>query len=343
MPCRRHHAILFAFTFTILLGLGCVQRSEQEVVIYTSVDREFATPILSAFERNHTPCKVASQFDIESTKTVGLVTRILEERDNPRCDVFWNNEILHTIRLQQEGLLESHRWQVPNNWPDGYRASDGTWIGYAARARVLLVNKERLADRASWPSTVRELADPKWKGLAGLALPLFGTTATHFAVLHSQDPSNALAWFQSVADNASVLSGNKQVAQAVSSGQLAWGLTDTDDAMIEQENGMPVEIVFPDQEPSQPGTLFIPNTLAVIKGNRHPNAARQLVDYLILPKTEERLTTGNASQFSIWPGAERRSSLPGGNSVRRMDVDFEKAAQSWSEIIPQLRSIFQAP
>ena len=39
---------------------------------------------------------VLPKFDAESTKTVGLAEAILAESGRPRCDVFWNNEILHT-------------------------------------------------------------------------------------------------------------------------------------------------------------------------------------------------------------------------------------------------------
>ncbi len=48
---------------------------------------------------------VLSKFDVESTKTVGLVEAIIAERERPRCDLFWNNEILNTVRLEKLGLL----------------------------------------------------------------------------------------------------------------------------------------------------------------------------------------------------------------------------------------------
>ena len=58
-----------------------------------------------------------------------------------------------------------------------------------------------------------------------------------------------------------ILAGNKPVAQAVSVGRIAFGLTDTDDAILEQDRGALVEIVFPDQGEGELGTLLIPNTL----------------------------------------------------------------------------------
>lgn len=327
----------------IVATLGCVPRSEKDVVLYTSADREFAAPILDAFERANEPTTIVRQYDVESTKTVGLVTRILEEKKQPRCDVFWNNEIMHTIRLQQAGLLRSRRWPIPSQWPSAMKASDGTWVAIAGRARVLLINREKLPDQAQWPSSVEELSDPKWKGKCGLALPLFGTTTTHCMVLAKRwGQEKADAWFRQVQANAVVLSGNKQVAQAVSSGQLEWGLTDTDDALVEKENGMKVDWVFPDQRSDQMGTLLIPNTVAIIDRGPHPIAAGKLADYLVSKGTEERLTTGNASQFPIWPGASKESAerMQQDKSVRWMQVDFEEVARGWDEQVKQLRSIF---
>ena len=52
----------------------------------------------------------------------------------------------------------------------------------------------------------------------------------------------------------------------MASGELAFGLTDTDDALEEMAAGMPVAIVYPDQAEGEFGTLFIPNTLALVNG-----------------------------------------------------------------------------
>ena len=251
---------------------GCVSRSESDVVVYSALDEDFAAPILAAFERStENEVGVIGKYDIESTKTVGLANQLIAEADAPRCDLFWNNEIMHTVRLQKLGILEPHGWRVPSTWPQDMVASDGTWCGFAARARVLLINTDLLPSIDERPTRVNELADPKWEQNCAMARPLFGTTATHFAVLRDIiGKEKTLELLQSIHENAVVLSGNKQVAQAVSSGKVAWGLTDTDDAIIEKDLGYPVEIIYPDQQPEQPGTLRIPNTLAILKNAPHP-------------------------------------------------------------------------
>ncbi len=264
-----HKAQRFAAILLLLPGAtGCVRRAESDIVVYSALDRDFATPILDGFERQQDhETGVIAKFDVESTKTVGLVNLIIAEQQAPACDLFWNNEIMHTVRLQKQGLLQPHDWQIEPGWPADMIASDSTWCGFAARARVLIVNTKLIKSPQEYPRSVAELADPKWAQNCAMARPLFGTTATHFAVLRETQGRDAtIDQLKLINDNAVILSGNKQVAVAVSSGRVAWGLTDTDDAIIEKDLGRPVDIVYPDQQPDQPGTLRIPNTIAVIKG-----------------------------------------------------------------------------
>ncbi|WP_315853486.1 extracellular solute-binding protein [Neorhodopirellula pilleata] len=321
---------------------GCVPRTEKDVVVYSALDEDFAFPILEAFERKvDYDINVVSKFDVESTKTVGLVNQLIAEENSPRCDLFWNNEIMHTVRLQKLGLLEPHDWPVPADWPSELIASDSTWCGFAARARVLLINTKLLASDDSMPSSVGELSDPKWKENCAMARPLFGTTATHWAVMREQlGREAALAELQAIADNAVILSGNKQVAQAVSSGRVAWGLTDTDDAMIEKDMGYPVEIVFPDQQPDQPGTLRIPNTLAILKNAPHPVAAGRLADYLMTPQTEDRLAMGRSHQMPISKESKFPPAVLPAEPVRWMRADFEAAAEDWDEWANDVAAIY---
>ena len=261
---------------------GCTPRYEREVIVYAALDAEFSRPILEQFERQ-TGIVALPKFDVESTKTVGLTQAIIAEANEPRCDVFWNNEILNTLRLQQRGLLEAYRPKNADDYPEMFRSADETWHGFAARARVLLVNTEAMSEDER-PDSIKDLADEKWRGRCGLAKPLFGTTATHVACLFAElGPEEASRLFRDMkANDVQIFSGNKQVAQAVSAGSIAFGLTDTDDAIIEVEAGKPVAIVYPDQGADGLGTLFIPNTLAIIKGGgqygRGPAAGRLPAD-----------------------------------------------------------------
>ncbi len=329
--------------FASIMITGCVPRAENDVVVYAALDQEFSDPILAAFERSTDhETGVVAKFDVESTKTVGLVNEIIAEQNSPVCDVFWNNEILHTVRLQKLGLLQARKWDVEPGWPTDMIATDGTWCGFAARARVLLVNTQLVDDTNDYPQSIDDLTDPKWSQRCAMARPLFGTTATHFAVLRERNGRDTvLQQLESIRDNAVILSGNKQVALAVSAGTVAWGLTDTDDAIIEKDLGRPVAIVFPDQASDKPGTMRIPNTVAVLKDAPHPVAAGLLVDYLIQPETEDRLAMGDSSQLPLSRTAKFPPRVLPPQPVRWMQVDFEAAASDWTAWAQELQQIFQ--
>ena len=323
----------------LALLVGCISKSPEEVVVYAALDKEFSDPILKDFA-SESEISVLPKYDIESNKTVGLASDIIDRKDRQRCDLFWNNEILHTLRMRKLGLLVSYESPQAKNYPKEFIGSDHTWIGFAARARVLIVNKKLLPDPSKWPRSVEELADPKWKKQCGMARPLFGTTASHAAVLFSQMGSEkAESFFKSVSENAVIEGGNKTVAVHVAQGRYAWGITDTDDAIIEKDAGKPVEIVFPDQEKGKPGCLQIPNTLAIIKGGPNTENAKKLVDHLLQAEIENRLAKGASAQIPLNKKATAVSRAVQ-KKVRWMKVDFEAAADKWDESRKKLEVLF---
>jgi iron(III) transport system substrate-binding protein len=323
------------------LFAGCWTSSDKEVVVYAALDREFSAPILDEFEQAR-GIDVLAKFDVESTKTIGLANAIIGESNRPRCDLFWNNEILHTLRLEKQGLLDVYQSPAAKEFPAAYCSPTGHWYGFAARARVLIVNTEVLPNRDEWPTSITDLADSKWKGQCAIAKPLFGTTATHAAVLFSSwGDEKAKKFFGGVRRTANVLSGNKQVAIDVARGKFAFGITDTDDAIIEQDKGFPVAIVAPDQGPNGIGSLFIPNTLCLIKGSPNAEHARELVDYLLQPEVEARLARGSSAQFPVNPRVDVRSRVALPADVKWMEVDFAAAADAWDSASLFLLNEFQ--
>lgn len=320
--------------------LGVATGCGPQVVVYSALDREFSEPILKDYERT-AGISVAPVFDVESTKTVGLTSRIIDEANRPRCDVFWNNEILNTLRLKEKGLLAPFTPKHAAAIPPTFKDADRLWYGFAARARILLVNTKVVAD-ANRPTSIHDLLKPEWKGKIGVAKPIFGTTATHAACLFAAwGEGKAKAFFRELKENGvQVLSGNKQVATAVGSGQLAFGLTDTDDAMGEIDAGDPVVIVYPDRLPEELGTLFIPNTLAIIKNGPNPQQAEALANAMLSPEVEARLAAGPSAQIPLLAAGASQTRVETPATVHAMNADFEQAARLWDKVIAFLTAEF---
>ena len=335
----------FLLTAAVSLALFGCTKPNSAVVVYTALDQEFSEPLFAPFEKA-TGIRVRPNFDTESTKTVGLANRILIEAEGgrTRCDLFWNNEILHTLRLKERGLLRQIHPPNADSFPAQYKAADGTWYGFAARARVLLVNTKQVAEESA-PRSIFDLTDAKWKGKIGIAKPLFGTTATHAACLFAKlGPERAGQFFLDLKINeVQILSGNKQVALSVGDGTLPLGLTDTDDAIDEVDKGMPVRIVYLDSEPNELGTLFIPNTLAALRGSPNPSAAERLADYLLSPDVESALARGPSAQIPLNPAVTVPLRVETPATIQAMQVDFEEAARRWNETAKFLSEHFVRP
>src|SRR5262249_42922338 len=140
-----------------------------------------AEQVLGEFSKR-TGLTVDPKFDTEADKSVSLYVELVNEKARPRCDVHWNNEILSTIRLQRQGILEAYRSPSAESYPASAQAKDHAWHAFAARARVLIVNTKLVTD-AERPRSLLDLTAPQWKGRIAIAKPQFGTSATQAACL----------------------------------------------------------------------------------------------------------------------------------------------------------------
>ncbi|NIA15898.1 MAG: extracellular solute-binding protein [Nitrospiraceae bacterium] len=323
-----------------LLSAGCDDTSgpSERVVVYVALDEMYSRPILDAFEEA-TGIEVRAVYDTEASKTTGLRTRLVAERDRPRADVFWNNEVAQTILLKKEGVLEAYRPRSGKGIPEAYRDGEDFWTGFAARGRVIVYNTNLVKTP---PQSILDLAKPEWKGRVAIAKPLFGTTATHAAALFALwGEERAKAFFQSLLDNeVGILPGNATVRDAVARGDYAMGLTDTDDANGAVVDGLPARWLFPDQEAGGLGTLIIPNTVALIAGAPHPEAGKELIDFLLTPEVEKRLAGMRSIQIPLNPTVELPEGVPDVSSVRSMSVSFDAAADAMPTSLEYMQTAF---
>lgn len=309
---------------TLISCLSCNQEDRSEVVVYTSLDRPHSAPIFEAFTKA-TGITVKAVYDTEASKTVGLFHRLLAERKYPRADVFWNSEVLRTIKLKQEGLLIPYASPDAEGIPKSYKDPEHYWTGFAARARVIFYHKNQISDP---PTRIGDLIAEKWKGQVALANPLFGTTNTQFALLTAQEgPKTVIAFCQALKSNDVVIQlGNAQARDAVAAGELPLCITDTDDAWAAIKNGRPVDMIYPDQGVEDSGLLLIPNTVSLIKGGPHPEAGKKLIDFLLSTKVESMLAYSDSAQIPLRPGVDKPPHVKSVKSLKILPTNFEEAA-----------------
>lgn len=306
LPSPAVRAFLF-LPFFLLLFLSCSSSPNHSVVVYASQDQVYAEAILSDFSRA-TGIRVRPVFDSEAVKTVGLANRLLAERSNPQCDVFWNNEELRTRQLHAQSLF---RVEKP-------------WAAFGFRSRRIVINTNHLTPDSA-PRSLADLTNTQWHGKIALAYPLFGTTATHFLALRQLWGETAwLKWCQALnANKPFLVDGNSVVVQLVARGEAWIGLTDFDDIAAAQRQALPVAAM-----PLAQDAFLIPNTVAVLRDAPHPAAAQQLFDYLQSKPVLEKLAALGALE-----GLQ-----PDGSPV--LNPDWNSLLENLEPATTQLKEIF---
>lgn len=324
------------------------QSTPRRVVLYTSCDQDILRPIIAAFEKD-TGIDVLEVADTEATKTVGLYARLVDEQAAPRADVWWSNEPFYTARLAHQGLLEpftptQSQASLPTGWPQHLRAKDDSWHAFALRARVIAYDTRKLTPEQA-PRTLRDLAEPRWHAMVGMARPTFGTTAGHIAALvHLWGEEPTRQWLEAMeAQNLRLYDGNSSVVRAIAAGEIQLGLTDSDDAFAAQQEGLPIAFVYEADETNSKapiltpeavepmmsfGALVIPNTAALVRGAPNPREARALLEFLLSERAERLLMTSRSRNVPIREGPARELFLlhPEANISPPARVDLDAVA-----------------
>jgi iron(III) transport system substrate-binding protein len=270
------------------------------VIIYTSQDQEYAEPIFKKFTEQY-GINVRPVYDNEAAKTVGLVNRLIAEKNNPQCDVFWNNEELRTRQLARDEIVETN------------------WVAFGFRTRRLVVNTN-LLPLARAPGDVLSLTNSEFRGKVAIAYPLFGTTSAHFLALRQIfGQSGWENWCRALAANKPfVVDGNSVVVKMVGKGEAIVGLTDSDDVLSGQHDGLPVDSILPAKD-----GFIIRNTAAIVVNAPHRAAAEKLIDYLKSPDVIAELKKAGAIEPSDAP---KKSSVTWTEllATQSKDLDFLK-------------------
>lgn len=333
----------FRSLLIVLLTAGLVwyftksdQSETNRLVIYCAHDATYAQPVLDEFTKQ-TGIHIDVRFDEESNKSLGLTNLLIAEKDQPRCDVFWNNQTLGTIRLQSQGILQPYLSANANRIPEGFRDSDGYWTGFAARLRVYIVNTDLM--EPSEAAVANRLNQASLKNIA-IAKPIFGTTLSHYSVLAAELGINELKkWHADLHDrNIREVRGNSMSKDLVVSGTCEVGFTDTDDAFSAIDQAAPVAMV-PIRTPKG-STICMPNSVAMIRNCRHPKLAEQFIDFVLSSAVEMQLANGGARQIPLGPVDDERlpTELRELRQWAKEGAPLQAAAEQNDEVLNWLRS-----
>ncbi|MET1084620.1 MAG: Fe(3+) ABC transporter substrate-binding protein [Burkholderiales bacterium] len=283
-----------------LLALSANATEENELNLYTA--RHYQTD--EALYTNFT-----KQTGIKINRIEGaedpLMERIKSEGDKSPADVFITVDAGRLWRADQAGLFQPIKSKaLDSRIPAAYRAPDGTWYGFSARARVIAYNKA--AVKPGEIKSYEDLADPKWKGkiCARSAGHVYMLSLISSVIAHDGE-QKAEQWAKGVANNLArePKGGDTDQLKAVAAGECDIAISNTyyyvrllksakpEDKAVADKIG----IIWPDQK--GPGVHMNISGGGVLKYAPHKENAIKFLEYLSSDEAQQYFANGN----NEWP------------------------------------------
>ena len=234
-----------------------------------------------------------------------LLERMKSEGDKSPADIALLVDATRLFRAQKDGLFQPVESKVlTERIPAEFRASDNTWFGFSARARVIVYNKDTVNPKDV--QTYESLADPKNKGKVCTRsgshpynLSLFG------AMIEQVGLEKTEALLEGIVANQarSPKGGDTDQIKAVASGECAVALTNTyywvrlmkSDKPEDKEVVSKVGMVWPNQATTGVHMNLAGGAVARYAPNKE--TAVQFLEYLASDQAQAYFANGN----NEWP------------------------------------------
>jgi iron(III) transport system substrate-binding protein len=306
--------------------------TEGELTLYSARKEDLMQPVVDRFTQA-TGVKVT----MKSGAPGELALLIEQEKASPRGDVLFTTDAGTAESAREKGLFEAYESPGARAIPAEFKAADGTWTGVVGRSRNLIANRD-LVKEADLPTSVFALTDARWRGKVTLAsIREAGVRLWLASLVTQRGDDEAMRYIKALLDNgARVLANHTEVTKAVGRGEFAIGLVNHYYYTFEQRAGAPLTLIYPDQGSNEIGTLVTPLAVAILKGARHPRAARAFVDFTLTPAGQEPLMAQEA-EISLVPGVPLgNAGVPGIKTIdqiRRTPVTVAQLAAVQEKVV----------
>ncbi len=211
-----------------------------------------------------------------------VLDRVRSEKANPQADVWYGGPAWFFSRAASEGLLEAYRPQWADAVAEDARGREDMYFGAYLTPVVIAYNSDAVTAEEA-PKDWDDVLDPRWTGTILIRDPVAsGTMRTIFGMIverglrESGDTAAGFEWLRRLDGQTKeyvlnpALLYQKLVRQE---GVLTlWNLPDV---LQLQDQGVPIQYVLP-----QSGTAIIVDAIAVVKGAKQPELARDFIEYV---------------------------------------------------------------
>ena len=315
MNKKKNSYFLAALALAPIIALsGCAPTtsdSAESITIYSGRSETLITDLLDTFTQ-----ETGIAVNVRYGDSAELAAQILEEGSNVQADVFFSQDAGALGALAKEGLTKSLPSDITDLVDASYKSKDSQWVGVSGRARVLVVNPEKVTEL---PTSYKDLMEPSWKGRIGIAPTNASFQAFITAIRVTEGEQAAEEFLVAMKENAVLFEKNGLIMQAVEDGVVDAGLINHYYWFeLESEKGvgnMKSELAwFEDQDA---GNLINVAGVAVLSDNPSANV---FVKWL-LGDTAQRYFVERTREYSL-TGVPDVAGLKPFGEIKAPDIDL---------------------
>jgi len=300
----------------VLLLAGCGGASKPSIVLYNGQHPELTSAIISAFER-------ASGISVGERTNDGVVLadQILQEGGSSPADVYLTENSPELVSLTEHGLLARLPGSILDQVPAADRSTEGTWVGVALRVSCLVYDPA-LISRSQLPSSILDLAAPRWKGKVAIAPLDSDFPPVVGAVIATRGTKAAASWLAGLKRTASIYQDDESVVAAVNRGDEAVGVINQYYwYRLRREIGAgamhSVLYYFPNGDA---GSVVNVSGAAILASSRHRGEAERFVAFLVGPAGQRLISQGDDYEYPVRPGVAPNPQLPAFASIPHANI-----------------------
>lgn len=290
----------------------------QDVVNVVCVTEEWCEALREPFFE-----ATGTRMEFLNLRTNESLVRIRAEASNPTFDVFYGGTGDPHFVAAGEGLtIPYDSPMIEELSPEMVEAVKGAYLPLYANPIAVVVNPSVLEQAgAPMPSSWRDLTDPAFKGLIGMADPnssgtAYTVIATLVQIFGEEEAFDLLTdLHQNIATYTRSGSG---ALQPTGQGELGIGIIFMASALREQAAGLPIEIIVPEE-----GTGYEISGISLIANSPNPEGARAFIDYALSAEAQDLGTSAGALQIKANVNAEPFPGGPRLEDIKVIDYDFE--------------------
>jgi len=296
----------------------------EELVVFSGRKDKFIKPVAKEFTRQ-TGIKVL----LHTADSTALLNKLKLEGERTDADLYISNDAGSLQNGSELGLFQPLPSTLSQKIPENYRASDGSWLGLSARARVLVVNTK--SDIAGQIHSVFDLADSKLKNRIAITHSANGSFIAGVTVYMLKKGNDlTLDWMKGLNENAgrNVYNKHSKIVKAVASGKADVGLVNHYYIYrhLAEHPDAPIEILMPDQGEGM-GVAWNVAGVALSKHSKKTDSALKFVEFLVSEKGQQMFSEVN-KEYPTLPDVKTAAEIPALNTMKVSDVPMAKLGQN---------------